>query len=108
MKIIILGAGAGGGFPQWNCNCPNCRSARDGDLNAPNLTQSSLAVSADGKRWVLLNASPDLRRQIELNPALHPNGPGRSSPIAGAVLCNADVDHTAGLLTMREMQPLAI
>jgi len=108
MKIIVLGAGAGGGFPQWNCNCPNCQLARSGVPEAPSLTQSSLAVSADGKRWVLLNASPDLRRQIELNPALHPSGPGRSSPIAGVVLCNADVDHTAGLLTLREMQPLAV
>ena len=108
MKIIVMGAGAGGGFPQWNCNCPYCRKARAGDPDAPSLTQSSLAVSADGERWVLLNASPDLRRQIELNSALHPVRDGRSSPIAGAVLCNADVDHTAGLLTMREMQPLAV
>ncbi|HLN22799.1 MAG TPA: pyrroloquinoline quinone biosynthesis protein PqqB [Patescibacteria group bacterium] len=108
MKIIVLGAGAGGGFPQWNCNCGNCRRARAGDPSAVSLTQSSLAVSADGERWVLLNASPDLRRQIELTPALQPQTAGRSSPIVGAVLCNADVDHTAGLLTMREMQPLAV
>lgn len=108
MKVIVLGAGAGGGFPQWNCNCANCRRARAGDPAAVSLTQSSLAVSADGVRWVLLNASPDLRRQIEVTPALHPQGAGRSSPIAGVVLCNADVDHTAGLLTMREMQPLAV
>lgn len=108
MRVIVLGAGAGGGFPQWNCNCPNCRRARAGDPAAVPLTQSSVAVTVDEKRWVLLNASPDLRRQIELTPSLHPQGPGRSSPISAVVLCNADVDHTAGLLTLREQQKYTV
>lgn len=102
MRILVLGAGAGGGFPQWNCGCGNCQRARAGDGAAPARTQSSLAVSADGKRWVLLNASPDLASQIMANPVLHPPKGGRGSPIVAAVLTNADVDHVAGLLTLRE------
>lgn len=109
LRIIVLGAGAGGGFPQWNCNCPNCRRARAGDPAARPLTQSSLAVSGDGGRsWHLLNASPDLRQQIGQTPALHPREGARHSPIAGVVLTNADVDHVTGLLTLRESQPLVI
>lgn len=109
LRIIVLGAGAGGGFPQWNCNCPNCRRARAGDPAAQPLTQSSLAVSADdGASWVLLNASPDLRQQIAQTPALHPREGLRHSPIASVVLTNADVDHVTGLLTMRETQPFVI
>ncbi len=108
MQIIVLGAGAGGGFPQWNCDCPNCRRVRAGDPSVRPLTQSSVAVSADGQRWVLLNASPDLRRQIEQTPRLHPSGGGRNSPIRAVATTNADVDHTAGLLTLREAQPLAV
>lgn len=108
LKIIVLGAAAGGGFPQWNCNCEVCRAARAGDGRAAMATQSSLAVSADGERWFLLNASPDLRQQINQTPALHPRHGRRHSPIAGAVLTNADVDHIAGLLTLRESQPLAL
>lgn len=109
MRILVLGAGAGGGFPQWNCNCPNCRRARSGDRNAVARTQSSLAVSADGERWVLLNASPDINAQMRANPALHPNPDHRRhSPIAAAVLTNADVDHIAGLLTLREAHGFSI
>lgn len=109
MRILVLGAGAGGGFPQWNCGCRLCRRALAGDPAAPARTQSSLAVSADGgKRWVLLNASPDLAAQIKANPALHPPGEGRGSPIAAAVLTNADVDHVTGLLTLREGHRFAI
>ena len=108
MRILVLGAGAGGGFPQWNCGCPNCQRARAGDVAAPARTQSSLAVSADGESWVLLNASPDLAAQIAANPALHPPVGGRGSPIAAAVLINADVDHVAGLLTLREGHRFAI
>jgi pyrroloquinoline quinone biosynthesis protein B len=106
MQIIVLGAAAGGGFPQWNCNCATCRQAWGGA--APAQTQASLAVSADGERWLLLNASPDLRAQIPATPALQPRRPGRDSPIAGAVLTNGDVDAVAGLLTLRESWPLAL
>jgi len=108
MKLRVLGAAAGGGYPQWNCNHPNSRSARRGDARA--RTQSSVALSADGARWFLLNASPDLRQQIGENPILQPpaEGPLRASPIQGAVLTNADVDHIAGLLNLRESQPLRL
>jgi pyrroloquinoline quinone biosynthesis protein B len=108
VQILVLGAAAGGGFPQWNCNCGNCRRARANDPAAPARTQSSLAVSADGQRWLLLNASPDLRQQIHATPQLHPKADRRHSPIAAAVLTNGDVDHVAGLLSLRESQPLAL
>jgi pyrroloquinoline quinone biosynthesis protein B len=108
MKVIVLGSAAGGGFPQWNCNCENCRRARANDPDAVARTQSSLAVSANGARWYLLNASPDLRQQLERTPALHPKCGVRDSPIAGVVLTNADVDHVAGLLSLRESQPLVL
>lgn len=99
MHITILGAGAGGGLPQWNCGCPNCVSARAGDL--PSLTQSSVAVSADGQGWVVLNASPDIRAQLASSPSMHPRDL-RGSPIRAVVLTNGDIDHIAGLLTLRE------
>ena len=104
MIIRILGSAAGGGVPQWNCNGRNSVAARRGGEGVVARTQSSLAVSGDGERWVLLNASPDLRQQILAAPALHPaaNGPARASPIDAVVLTNADVDHIAGLLTLRE------
>ncbi len=108
MQILILGSAAGGGFPQWNCNCGNCRRARSGDPAALPRTQSSLAISGDGERWVLLNASPDVGQQIRNSVALHPRGGGRHSPIAGVVLTNGDVDHVAGLLTLREGHRLAV
>jgi pyrroloquinoline quinone biosynthesis protein B len=100
----VLGAAAGGGFPQWNSNAPACRRARSGDKAARPRTQASLAVSADGARWTLLNASPDLRQQIERTPPLQPNGAIRSTPISEVVLTGGDVDVLAGLLTMRERQ----
>lgn len=108
MRIVVLGSGAGGGFPQWNCNCENCRLAWDNDPRVRARTQSSLAISADGERWLLLNASPDLRQQIVATPALHPRGALRCSPIAGVFLTNGDVDHLTGLLTLREQQPFTI
>ena len=110
MKILVLGAAAGGGFPQWNSNDAASRRARAGDPAARPQTQSSIAVSADGRRWVLFNASPDLRQQIEANPELQPRaGDGlRASPIAAVVLSNADVDHVGGLLSLRERQPLML
>ncbi|MDX1606955.1 MAG: MBL fold metallo-hydrolase, partial [Candidatus Competibacterales bacterium] len=110
MQIRVLGAAAGGGYPQWNCNHPNSRRARSADPAARARTQSSLAVSADGRHWVLFNASPDLRQQINDNPVLSPgpDDPLRYSPIQAVVLTNADVDHVAGLLNLRESQPLAV
>jgi pyrroloquinoline quinone biosynthesis protein B len=108
MQARVLGAAAGGGFPQWNSNAMGCRRARAGDPRAKSRTQASLAVSADGNDWFLLNASPDLRQQIEANPCLHPNHGLRSSPIAGVILTGGDVDAIAGLLTMRERQPFTV
>ncbi|MGF7177984.1 pyrroloquinoline quinone biosynthesis protein PqqB [Azospirillum doebereinerae] len=108
MKILVLGSAAGGGFPQWNCACEGCRRARSGDPAAKPRTQSSLAVSADGNDWILLNASPDLGAQLLASPALHPKGATRGNPIAAAVLTNADIDHVAGLLTLRESHPFAV
>ncbi|WP_158046654.1 pyrroloquinoline quinone biosynthesis protein PqqB [Skermanella pratensis] len=108
MKIVVLGSAAGGGYPQWNCNCDTCRRARSGDPAAKPRTQSSLAISADGERWFLLNASPDLRQQILATPLLHPRHGKRHSPISGVVLTNGDVDHIAGLINLRESQPLSL
>ena len=102
MKIIILGAAAGGGLPQWNCGCANCAAARHGRI--PSLTQSSIAVSADGGEWAILNASPDIRMQLAATPALHPSGP-RQMPLRSVLVTNGDIDHVAGLLTLRESQP---
>ncbi len=108
MRALVLGAGAGGGFPQWNSNAAACNRARSGAPAAPARSQASLAVSADDRHWFLFNASPDLRQQIEATPELHPRDGLRSSPIAGVVLTNADVDAIAGLLTLRERQPLTV
>ena len=111
LRAIVLGAAAGGGFPQWNSAGPGCRRALAGDPAAPARSQASLAVSADGERWVLLNASPDLRQQIIATPALHPRpAPGaiRHSPIAAVVLTGAEVDTIAGLLTLRERHAFAL
>lgn len=108
MQVKILGSAAGGGFPQWNCACANCAAVRAGTFRGKARTQTQVAASADGKSWFLLGASPDLRAQIEATPELHPREGIRQSPIAGAVLANADVDHTLGLLLLRELQPLRI
>jgi len=98
MRVVILGSAAGGGVPQWNCGCRNCRAARIAGLSR---TQSSLAVSADGEQWVLLNASPDLRQQVAAHRALWPRAL-RESPIAAVVLTDAEIDHTIGLMLLRE------
>ena len=108
MRVRVLGAAAGGGFPQWNANSEACRRARAGDPAARPATQASIAVSADGVRWVLLNASPDLRQQIEATPELHPCQGLRSSPIEAVVLTNGDVDAVAGLLHLREGTPFVL
>ena len=108
MKVLVLGAAAGGGFPQWNCNSALCRRVRDGDPAAKPRSQSSIAVSADGERWAVFNASPDLRQQFNDSPALHPREGLRHTPLGAVVLTNADVDHVAGLLTLRERQAFAL
>ncbi|MFH6601779.1 pyrroloquinoline quinone biosynthesis protein PqqB [Ectopseudomonas khazarica] len=105
MHIQILGSAAGGGFPQWNCNCRNCRGVRAGSLRAQPRTQSSIAISDDGERWILCNASPDIRAQIEAFPALQPARKLRDTAIAGIVLLDSQIDHCTGLLTLREGCP---
>ena len=108
LTAIVLGSAAGGGYPQWNCRCQVCRLAWDGDPRVRKRTQASLAVSADGRRWALLNASPDLRAQLEATSVLQPQGQVRGSPIEAVVLTGAEVDQIAGLLHLRERQPFAI
>lgn len=110
MIIKVLGAAAGGGFPQWNCNCSNCASVRAGEPGFKPRTQSSLAVSANGTDWLLLNASPDLRQQINQTPELGAvrEGSLRNTPIQAVVVTNGDVDHITGLINLREQQPLAL
>lgn len=109
MRIRFLGTAAGGGVPQWNCNCPVCREARVAGGRVRPRTQSSVAVSADGQRWFLLNASPDLRTQIENAPPLRPPADRtRGSPIEAVLLTNADLDHSLGLLLLREGEKLHV
>src|SRR3984957_5649621 len=98
LTAIVLGAAAGGGFPQWNCRCAVCGLARIGDPRGKPRTPASLAVSPRNKQWTLLNAPPDLRAQIQATPALQPRDALRDSPIAAVVLTGAEVDQTAGLL----------
>src|SRR5215475_944999 len=108
LRVVVLGAAAGGGVPQWNCGCPICRAARH---EQPELqsTQASIAVSRDGDHWFLVNASPDLRQQLINTPQLHPKeGALRHSPISGVILTNGEIDAVAGLLSMREGSPFAI
>jgi pyrroloquinoline quinone biosynthesis protein B len=110
MIIKVLGSAAGGGFPQWNCNGRHSSRVRAGETGYKARLQSSLAVSANGKDWALLNASPDIRQQINETPELHPraNGELRNSPIKAVVVTNADVDHITGLISLREGQPFSI
>lgn len=106
MKVRVLGSAAGGGFPQWNCNCSNCRGARAGRLKP--RTQSSIAVAGDGGRWVLFNASPDVLAQIAAFPGLWPREGLRDTGIAAIVLIDAQIDHTTGLFLLREGAPLEV
>jgi len=108
LRLLVLGSAAGGGFPQWNSNDAASKRARANDPAAPCRTQSSLAVTCDDRRWAIFNASPDLRQQINDNAALHPKNGLRHSPIASVVLTNGDVDHVAGLLTLRESHPFSL
>jgi pyrroloquinoline quinone biosynthesis protein B len=104
-RAHILGAAAGGGLPQWNCGCENCNLARAGKI--PSQTQSSLAITANGNSWAVLNASPDIRQQLADAPPLHPSDL-RSLPLEAVLVTNGDIDHVAGLLTLREMQPFTL
>jgi pyrroloquinoline quinone biosynthesis protein B len=108
MRVKILGSAAGGAFPQWNCACHNCRAVRAGTFHGKPRSQTQIALTEDATSWFLLGASPDLRTQIEATPELHPREGMRHSPIAGAAVANADVDHVLGLLLLRELQPLRI
>lgn len=101
MWLRVLGSAAGGGYPQWNCSCPTCRAVREGTRPARARTQSSIAVSPDRERWFLFNASPDIRAQFEAFPALHP-GADRATPLQAVLLTDAELDHTLGLLLLRE------
>jgi pyrroloquinoline quinone biosynthesis protein B len=108
LRVVVLGAAAGGGVPQWNCGCRVCLAARS---EHPELesTQASIAVSVDGRHWFLINASPDLRQQLIATPQLHPQaGKLRHSPISGVILTNGEIDAIAGLLSMREGWPFTI
>lgn len=105
MHIQILGSAAGGGFPQWNCNCHNCRGVRSGKVRAQPRTQSSIAISANGVDWVLCNASPDIRAQLEAFPPLQPARRVRDTGIAAIILMDSQIDHVTGLLSLREGCP---
>jgi pyrroloquinoline quinone biosynthesis protein B len=105
LLVRVLGSAAGGGLPQWNCGCANCVRARAGDGSVPPRSQPSLAISADGARWSLLNASPDVREQLARSPALHPRPGTRDVPLDTVVVTNADLDHVLGLLVLREALP---
>jgi pyrroloquinoline quinone biosynthesis protein B len=107
VQVILLGTAAGGGFPQWNCWCRTCRIARREPERARPRSQSSAAVSADGRRWFLLNASPDVHAQLARLPAAEPSGP-RHVPVEGVVLTDAELDHTLGVVLLREGRFLQI
>ena len=102
MKIHVLGSAAGGGFPQWNCNCPQCSAVRGGSRHHLPRTQSSIAVTANETDWLLINASPDVLQQIKAFPALQPARALRDTGIAAVLLMDAQIDHTTGLLMLRE------
>jgi pyrroloquinoline quinone biosynthesis protein B len=108
MQVRVLGSAAGGGFPQWNCACPNCAAVRQGRFLGRRRLQTQVAICESGNSWFLLGASPDLRQQIEVSAELHPTGGGRNSPISGVVLASADIDHVLGLLLLRELQPFQV
>lgn len=108
LHIKVLGSGAGGGFPQWNCSCDNCSGLRAGTINAKARTQSSIAISNDKKQWIIINTSPDIRHQLWTNPEFHPAQGKRDTPIKAVVLVDAQIDHTTGLLILREGQRLPV
>ncbi len=108
MKIRVLGSGAGGAFPQWNCNCHNCHRLRHKEMNGSARTQSSIAVSTDNRNWLLFNTSPDILKQLEAFPAIQPKEGVRDTGIKAIMLIDSQIDHTTGLLMLREGKPLDI
>jgi pyrroloquinoline quinone biosynthesis protein B len=108
MKVLVLGSGADGGFPQWNCNCRLCAGQRSGRVRASERTQCSVAVSGDGENWVLLNVSPDIAQQIRARPALQPRHGVRDTPIGAVVLLDAHIDHVIGLLSLRQGEAIEL
>ena len=105
MKIQVLGSAAGGGFPQWNCNCHNCDGFRKGTLEASRRTQSSICISSNGEDWILFNTSPDILAQLASFPPLQPARRIRDTGIAAIILMDSQIDHTTGLLMLREGCP---
>ena len=108
MRIRVLGSAAGGGFPQWNCNCPNCDGVRKGAIRAVPRTQSSIAISSNESEWILFNASPDILAQFRSFPELQPARSLRDTAVASIILMDAQIDHTTGLFMLREGKPLEI
>jgi pyrroloquinoline quinone biosynthesis protein B len=108
MHVRLLGTAAGGGFPQWNCGCPNCRAVRSGAAVPAPRTQASIAISADGRAWFLVGASPDIRSQIESFPPLRGDPVVRGSAVEGVLLAGADLDHVLGLFLLREGERLCV
>ena len=108
MKVRVLGSGAGGGFPQWNCNCHNCHRFRHNTMNGKARSQSSIAVSTDNKNWLLINTSPDIRSQLEAFPAIQPKEGIRDTGIKAILLIDSQIDHTTGMLMLREGKPLEV
>lgn len=109
IRIHVLGSAAGGGFPQWNCNCRNCQGVRRGEIKATARTQSSIAITSNQTDWVLFNASPDIRIQVESFAELQPARALRDTAICAVVLIDAQIDHTTGLVVLREKgSPLPI
>jgi len=108
MKVRVLGSGAGGGFPQWNCNCHNCYRLRHNTMNGKARSQSSIAVSTDNKNWLLINTSPDIRSQLEAFPAIQPKEGIRDTGIKAILLIDSQIDHTTGMLMLREGKPLEV
>ena len=108
MKVRVLGSGAGGGFPQWNCNCHNCHRLRHNAMNGKSRSQSSIAVSTDNKNWLLINTSPDIRSQLEAFPAIQPKEGIRDTGIKAILLIDSQIDHTTGMLMLREGKPLEV
>jgi pyrroloquinoline quinone biosynthesis protein B len=108
LRAIVLGSAAGGGFPQWNCRCPVCQLAWGGDRRVKPRTQASLAITANSRDWVLVNASPDLPEQIRRSPSLHPQSGTRGSPIKAILLTGAEIDQVTGLLSLREREPFML
>src|SRR5713226_7859446 len=108
MRIVVLGAAAGGGFPQWNCNCRNCSGLRSGKIRAKRRTQSSIAVTSDSVNWVLINTSPDVLTQLAQTPLLQPARAIRDTGINSIILVDGQIDHTVGLFMLREGRPLEV